>query len=99
MKYLFRSLAIAGVLAAVPHHSVRAQAADTTKTGVATKKAAAKAGKEAHPRLIAARKKLEEAKKELQAAPEDFGGHKVEAIKSIDEALKHLQLALAVDKK
>jgi hypothetical protein len=99
MKYLFRSLALAGVLAAVPHHSVRAQATDTTKTGVATKKAAAKAGKEAHPRLVAARKKLEEAKKELQAAPDDFGGHKAAAIKSIDEALNHLQLALAADKK
>ena len=98
MKHLLRSIALAGVLAAVPHHSVRAQATDTTKKAVATKKTGTKA-KEPHPRLVAARKKLEEAKKELQAAPDDFGGHKAAAIKSIDEALNHLQLALAADKK
>lgn len=102
MKHLLSSLALAGVLAAVPHHSVRAQGVDTTKKAAATKqetKAEMKAGKEAHPRLVAAMKKLEESKKELEAAPNDFGGHKVEAIKSIDEAMKHLRLALAADKK
>jgi hypothetical protein len=102
MKHLLSSLALAGVLAAVPQHSARAQATDSTKKVVATKKAAAaekKEGKEAHPRLVAAMKKLEASKKDLEAAPNDFGGHKAEAIKSIDEAMKHLRLALAADKK
>jgi len=32
-------------------------------------------------------------------AASDFGGHQVAAIKSIDEAIHHLQEALAYDKK
>lgn len=101
MKRLLSALAVVGVLAAIPHHSASAQATDTTKKVVQTKKtgAAKKEGKEAHPRLVAANRKLEEAKKELEAAPNDFGGHKAEAIKSIDAAMNHLKLALAADKK
>ena len=101
MKRLLSSLAIVGVLAALPHHSANAQATDTTKKVAATalNGGAKKAGKEAHPRLVAAMKKLEASKKDLQAAPDDFGGHKAEAIKSIDAAMEHLKLALAADKK
>jgi hypothetical protein len=35
----------------------------------------------------------------LEKAANDFGGHKAEAIKSIDEAIKHLKLAETYDKK
>jgi len=43
---------------------------------------------------------LEQVKKELETqAAHDFKGHRVAAIKSIDEALHHLHEALEADKK
>ena len=43
---------------------------------------------------------LEEAKNILQKkAASDFGGHKVEAIRSIDQAMEHLRQALQADRK
>jgi hypothetical protein len=55
--------------------------------------------KEAHPELHAAMAALERSKKDLEKASSDYGGHKAEAIKSIDEAIKHLKLAETYDKK
>ena len=55
--------------------------------------------KEGHPELRKAIASLEQARKDLNRAANDFGGHKAEAIKSIDDALKHLRLAEAYDKK
>jgi len=54
---------------------------------------------EKHPHIRAAIHELEEAKKELQRADHDFGGHRVEAIESIDNAIKQLRQALQFDKK
>ena len=58
-----------------------------------------RAGREPHPELRRARRALETAKKALQSADKDFGGHRVEAIKSIDEALEHIRQAENYDKK
>src|SRR5258708_16429502 len=78
MKRLLSSFAVVGVLAALPHHSASAQAADTTKkaTAVAAKKEAKeekkeemKEAKEAHPRLVDALPKLTESKQEMEATP------------------------------
>lgn len=55
--------------------------------------------REAHPEIRGAIKSLERAKGELEHASHDFGGHRVDAIKAVDEALKHLRLALDYDKK
>lgn len=56
--------------------------------------------REPHPAIREAMKRLQEAKNILEhKAASDFGGHKVEAIKSIDEALEHLRRALEADKK
>ncbi len=55
--------------------------------------------KEGHPELRAAMTALERSKKDLEKTANDYGGHKAEAIKSIDEAIKHLKLAEAYDKK
>jgi hypothetical protein len=46
-----------------------------------------------HPAIHAAIRSLEKAKAELQVAAHDFGGHKADAIRSVDEALKQLRLA------
>jgi hypothetical protein len=53
---------------------------------------------ERHPHIRAAIHELKEAKKELEKADHDFGGHRKEAIEAIDVALKQLQKALKFDK-
>lgn len=83
---------------AVTH--AQAPAAGTDASGKrAAMKEERKEAREAHPELRKATKALENAKKDLEKAASDFGGHKAEAIKSIDEALKHLKLAESYDKK
>ncbi len=54
---------------------------------------------ERHPRIKAAISALEAARKEMQEANHDFGGHRVAALASCDEAIKQLQLAMDYDKK
>jgi hypothetical protein len=48
-----------------------------------------------HPRIAKAIEALKDARAYMQAAPHDFGGHKAEAIKATDEAIRQLDLALA----
>ena len=48
-----------------------------------------------HPRIAKAIAALKDAKAYMEAAPHDFGGHRVEAIRASDEAIKQLNLALA----
>jgi hypothetical protein len=47
-----------------------------------------------HPHIRAAINELEQAKHELETAAHDFGGHRVQAIRAIDEAIKQLREAL-----
>jgi hypothetical protein len=54
---------------------------------------------EPHPHIRGAVTELMEARKELQTAAHDFGGHRVDAIKAIDGAIKQLRLAQQFDKK
>jgi hypothetical protein len=54
---------------------------------------------EQHPHIRTALHELREAKKELQTASHDFGGHRKEAIEAVDNAIKQLQEALEYDKK
>jgi hypothetical protein len=60
---------------------------------------AAAQAKEQHPHMRAAIQELRAAKQELQTAAHDFGGHRNEAIESVGNAMKQLQLALQYDKK
>jgi len=56
--------------------------------------------KEEHPVIRRAIRQLEGVKNELTTkAASDFGGHKAEAIKAIDEAIEHLNQAMSYDKK
>src|SRR5262249_53345769 len=48
-----------------------------------------------HPRIAKAIVALKDAKAYLEAAPHDFGGHRVEAVRASDEAIRQLNLALA----
>ncbi len=47
-----------------------------------------------HPRLVAAINALKDARSYLEAAPHDFGGHKADAIRASNEAIRQLDLAL-----
>jgi hypothetical protein len=59
---------------------------------------ASPAAGEKHPQIRAAMKALENAKDHLEHAAHDFGGHRVEAIRAIDEARHQLDLCLQYDK-
>ncbi len=48
-----------------------------------------------HPRLAKAIEALKDARAYLEAAPHDFGGHKADAIRATDAAIRELNLALA----
>ena len=60
--------------------------------------ASAPAPAEQHPHIKSAIHELEEAKHELETAAHDFGGHRVEAIEAVNNALKQLREALQYDK-
>ncbi len=48
-----------------------------------------------HPRIAKAIEALRDARAYMQEAPHDFGGHRVEAIRATDDAIKQLNFALA----
>ena len=59
---------------------------------------ASPAAGERHPQIRAAMRALQNAKEHLEHAAHDFGGHRVEAIRAIDEAHHQLELCLQFDK-
>ena len=57
-------------------------------------------GREEHPVIRQAIKQLQQTKYLLEhKAAHDFGGHRVQAIQSIDQAIEHLNQALRADKR
>lgn len=48
-----------------------------------------------HPRIARAISALRDARDYMEHAPHDFGGHKADAIRATDEAIKQLNFALA----
>jgi hypothetical protein len=70
-----------------------AAAAAATPEIVATQ--TVRAEKSMHPRIAAAIKELREAVAYMRAAPHDFGGHKADAIRDSEAAIRQLELALA----
>jgi hypothetical protein len=57
-----------------------------------------KAKPDSYPKMRAAIAALEAAKAELESTRANFGGHKSEAVDSINNALKRLRLALQFEK-
>jgi hypothetical protein len=55
--------------------------------------------REAHPEVRAALANLREAREHLQHSAHDFGGHRVAALKSVDEAIREAQICLKYDKR
>jgi hypothetical protein len=54
---------------------------------------------ERHPHIHRALGKLRAARKDLQTAAHDYGGHRVAAIKDIDRAIAQLEKALKYDQR
>jgi hypothetical protein len=50
--------------------------------------------KSAHPNIKKAIDALEAAIRDMQKAPDDFGGHKADAIRASEEAVRQLRAAL-----
>ncbi len=55
--------------------------------------------REKRPEIDSAMTHLREAKQNLEHAAHDFSGHRVAALKHVNEALEECRLALASDKK
>jgi hypothetical protein len=53
---------------------------------------------EKHPQIQEALESLRNSKQHLEHAAHDFGGHRVEAIRAIDEAIHQLQICMQYDK-
>ena len=53
---------------------------------------------EPHPQIRAALGALRQAKEHLEHSAHDFGGHRVDALRATDEAIRQLQICLKYDK-
>src|SRR5690349_20667230 len=53
---------------------------------------------EPHPQIREALGALRRAKAHMELAAHDFGGHRVEALRATDEAIRQLELCLKFDK-
>jgi hypothetical protein len=78
--------------------SPKAPAAAAVPAAAPQPAAAPAAVPEPHPEIWGAIGSLRKAKEHLEHAAHDFGGHRVEAIKAIDESLHQLQDCLKYDR-
>lgn len=53
---------------------------------------------EPHPQIREALGALRRAKAHMESAAHDFGGHRVDALKATDEAIRQLEICLKFDK-
>lgn len=56
------------------------------------------AAPERHPEIHAALESLENARRHLREAKHDFGGHREEALRATDEAIRQLKVCMEYDK-
>jgi len=93
---LILAFAFLGSTHAAPNKSnaPAAPAANALPAGPATATPAA----EPHPEIREALAALRRAKEHMEHAAHDFGGHRVEALRATDEAIKQLEICLKYDK-
>ena len=77
-------------------HKTNLTATSAANTQPATTAAATPA--EPHPQIKEALGALRRAKEHMEHAAHDFGGHRVEALKATDEAIRQLEICLKYDK-
>jgi len=96
MKHWFLAVFAALVLALALALPVAAPAAPATPKPHPA--AAAAPAPEPHPEIREAIASLQRARDHLDHAAHDFGGHRVDAIHAIDEALAQLRICLKYDR-
>ena len=69
-----------------------------TPTPAAKPALAAPVPPERHPKIREAIASLRASREDLEHAAHDFGGHRVDAMHAIDEAIKQLEICLKYDK-
>ena len=84
------TLPVSAPAASAPHRPVAAASRSTAP--------AAAAQRERHPQIRAAMESLHQAHESLEHADHDFGGHRVAAMKHIEQAQHELELCLKYDK-
>jgi hypothetical protein len=89
---LILALAFAAPSPAVPNASAGVVSAAPLPAATATPAPAE------HPEIRDALAALRNARSHLEHAAHDFGGHRVEAIKATDEAIRQLEICLKYDK-
>lgn len=95
--WLSSSLALALLVFALSY-PVAVPAAPRTPQPNAAAAAAQVRGRAAHPEIRAALANLREAREHLAHGAHDFGGHRVAALKAVDEAIREAQICLRYDK-
>ena len=95
---MHRILSLFALLAVVCAITFIASAPAVPTAHAATIVTAATAGPEAHPEIREAIAALHRAKDHMEHAAHDFGGHRVEALKATDEAIRQLDICLKYDK-
>jgi uncharacterized protein YigA (DUF484 family) len=94
MKTSFYAVIASAALACTLSAPAAAQPQGTAKL----KKVQMKQAREKHPEIDAAMTHLHEAKRNLEHAARDFGGHRATALKHVNEALEECRQALEFDK-
>ena len=92
MKRFVCSLLAASVLVCVLTPPVNAQMKQSPQM-------AEKRGNEQHPEIRTAIEHLEQAKRNLENAAHEFGGHRSKALQHVNQALQECREALNFDKK
>lgn len=95
MSLLFGAFVVTGTCYAQTPPPPAAEAPAAAEAPVAVKAA----HHEHHPEIHKAMRKLRGAKSDLEKASHDYAGHRVAAIKLIDQALEELKAALESDQK
>ena len=103
MKYMKRNLTVlltTGALIAGLSAGLTIARAQPTNPGTvpAAAGAATRAAIKRHPAMFKAIEALQSAKRDMENASHDFGGHKEAAMKACDKAIAELELALKSDK-
>lgn len=103
MRHWALSLVVMGILVLALTFPVGAPAAPPAHNALPAAAAAAPHANaiptpEPHPEIRAAIESLRHAREHLDHAAHDFGGHRVDAIKSIDEAIHQLQVCMQYDR-
>ena len=85
-------------IATAPAAPNNAKAPATPATNALPATPAATPAAEPHPEIREALASLRRAKEHMEHAAHDFGGHRVEALRATDEAIRQLEVCLKFDK-